>query len=134
MSIDISKKLNTLEVELGLKEKSPIELFYENPCESTLHNISKRIQTQEMVQLAVENDGMPIRAVSKKLITKDLCETAVRQNRHALSCIPKQILENFPYLKNIAAEQDNTSFQNPECFRAYSNLSHPGIHKNGSIP
>ena len=85
-------RINALEVSLGLKEKSAIELFYENPCERTLRKVSKRIQTPEMVQLAIENDGTAIKSVSKKLITEDLCKAAVMQNGLALYYIPDEFI------------------------------------------
>jgi hypothetical protein len=74
------EKVNALEAALGLREKTALERFNEKPCEATLREIPKRIQTPEIVRLAVEHDGIAIKSVSKKLITVELCETAVRQN------------------------------------------------------
>ena len=103
-------KINKLEIELGLKEKSPIELFYDNPCEWTLRNISKRIQTPEMVRLAVEKDGKSIKSVSKKLITDNLCKIAVSQNGAALSYIPQKFIN--PELCMLAVENDGMAIKN----------------------
>ena len=84
-----SNKVNELEISLGLREKTPIELFYENPG-LTLANISKIVQTPEMAELAVSHDGIAIKYVYKKLITEDLCRIAVMQNGIALEHVPEE--------------------------------------------
>lgn len=101
------EKINVLEVSLGLKEKSAIELFYENPCERTLRKVSKRIQTPEMVQLAIENDGTAIKSVSKKLITEDFCKAAVMQNGSALYYIPDKFITKE--IIKLAVAQNGTA-------------------------
>jgi hypothetical protein len=105
------ERINALEISLGLKEKSSTELFYENPCERTLRKVSKRIQTPEMVQLAVENDGIAIKSVSKKLISEELCEIAIRQNGLALSYIPESILKIYPYFYDLAVENTGLAIE-----------------------
>ena len=85
---------NRLEADLGLREKTAIERFEENPCEWTLRNIPKRDQTPEMVKIAVEADGTAIKSVSKKLLTYELCKTAVAQNGMAIKYIPEQMLND----------------------------------------
>jgi len=85
---------NRLEADLGLREKTAIERFEENPCEWTLRNIPKRNQTPEMVKIAVEADGTAIKSVSKKLLTYELCKMAVAQNGMAIKYVPEQMLND----------------------------------------
>lgn len=85
---------NQLEAELGLRKKTAIECFYDNPCEWTLRNIPKRDQSPEMVRVAVEADGTAIKSVSKKLITDELCKVAVAQNGMAIKYVPEQIVSD----------------------------------------
>lgn len=87
-----SDKVNELEVSLGLKGKTPVDIFYEKPVEWTLRQVPKRIQTPEMVKFAVEHDGIALKSVSKKLITDDLCKIAVMQNGKALEYVPEKYL------------------------------------------
>jgi len=83
---------NRLEADLGLREKTAIERFEENPCEYTLRDIPKRDQTPELVIAAVEADGTAIKSVSKKLLTYELCKAAVAQNGMAIKYVPEKML------------------------------------------
>ena len=74
------EKANALEIALGLKAQSAVELF---------HKIPKTEQTPEMVRLAVEKDAFSIRNVAENLLTSELCEMAVRQNAKCLKNIPE---------------------------------------------
>ncbi|MCM1508454.1 MAG: hypothetical protein NC177_15190 [Ruminococcus flavefaciens] len=87
-----TKSPNRLEDDLGLREKTSIERFEENPCERTLRNISKLDQTPKMVKVAVEADGTALKSVSKKLLTYELCKVAVAQNGMAIKYVPEQML------------------------------------------
>lgn len=83
---------NRLEADLGLREKTAIERFEENPCEYTLRDIPKCDQTPELVIAAVEADGTAIKSVSKKLLTYELCKAAVTQNGMAIKYVPEKML------------------------------------------
>ena len=83
---------NRLEADLGLREKTAIERFEENPCEYTLRDIPKRDQTPELIMAAVEADGTAIKSVSKKLLTYELCKAAVTQNGMAIKYVPEKML------------------------------------------
>lgn len=103
-----SDRINELEIYLGLREKTPVELFYENPGRSlSLQFIPKNIQTPKMVELAVSNDGKEIKYVSKKLITEELCKTAVTQNGLALEYIPQKYISQE--LCEMAVEKFNST-------------------------
>ena len=90
----LSKKCdqNDLVSLLGLHAVSPLEAFMERPEAWTFKNIPKREQTADLVDFAVENDGLLLKYVSKKLITPELCEKAVMQNGRALRAVPEKYL------------------------------------------
>ena len=86
------KRKNALEESLGLLEieKTPFERFYEKPKAYTLSCISKYDQTPEIAKIAVENDGLALKEVYKRLITPELCKIAVCQNGMALNFVPQK--------------------------------------------
>lgn len=88
----VSNLSNHLEATLGLRDKTALERFVDNPCELTLRDIPKRDQTPEMVKRAVEADGTSIKSVSKKLMTYELCKAAVSQNGMAIKYLSEQML------------------------------------------
>ena len=79
------EKVNALEAALGLREKTALERFTEKPCEATLREIPKRIQTPEIVRLAVEHDGMAIKYISRPL-DEIIADYRSRISIRALDC------------------------------------------------
>ncbi len=66
----------------------------DNPCAQTLSMINKSNQTQEIIQKAVEKDGLALKHASKPMITYDLCQKAVLQNGLALKFVPAKFLSD----------------------------------------
>lgn len=103
------EKANALAIALGLKERSAVELFYENPCSWTFPKIPKAEQTPEMVRLAVEKDAFSIRYVAENLLTSELCKMAVKQDAKCLRDIPADYKTASLY--EAAVEQDASAIE-----------------------
>ena len=78
------KRNNRLKEYFGFIPINPTVNFYEHPCAGTLSNISKAVQTEEMVLLALDREeqfSSPVlRYTSKKLKTDEICDKAVAVN------------------------------------------------------
>lgn len=59
-----------------------------------LNRISKEFQTEAMVLQACSQNGLMLRYASKKRITADICEIAVKQNGLALQYVPEAIIHS----------------------------------------
>jgi hypothetical protein len=86
--------MNELEQKLGLIELSPEERLYKNPNATNLSCIPKTRQTLEMLIDVCQHDGLALKYASKRLITYELCEIAVKQNGLALEYVPEKIFAN----------------------------------------
>lgn len=97
-----SKNDNILEIALGLRDKTPVEQFYENPCGWTLNKVPKRFQSNEMLALAVSNEGMALKSISSRQITKELCDLAVENNGLALQYVPIEMITHELVIKAVS--------------------------------
>lgn len=86
--------MNELEQKLGLVELSYEERLHKNPKTFSLQYVPKTKQTYEMLLEVSKYNGTELRYASKKLITPELCELAVKQNGRALRFVPPKIFEN----------------------------------------
>lgn len=86
--------MNELEEKLGLIELSDEEVLYKDPSAFNLKQIPKAKQTNEMLMAVCRHDGLALMYASKKLITHELCEVAVKQNGQALKYVPPKIFES----------------------------------------
>lgn len=84
--------MNTLEKKLGLVETSPVDMVLQEPTASRLKAVPKAAQTYEMLMKVCAHDGCALKHASKKLITPELCETAVKENGLALQFVPEKII------------------------------------------
>ena len=84
--------MNTLEKRLGLVETSPVDKVLQEPTASRLKAVPKSAQTIEMLMKVCANDGCALKHASKKLITPELCETAVKENGLSLQFVPEKII------------------------------------------
>ncbi|MBD5464488.1 MAG: DUF4116 domain-containing protein, partial [Lachnospiraceae bacterium] len=100
---------NKLEIELGLKELSPIERVYNNPTKFNLKGIPKINQTSELVEFVISHDGMALKQISKKLITIELCKKAVSQNGLALEYVPEKYVSEE--ICNIAVNRNGRAIE-----------------------
>lgn len=88
----MSKNKTAASDVLNRKEISSYDLFIKHPTAWTFRNIPKKEQTPDIAELAVVNDGLSLKFVSKKLYTADLCLKAVSQNGRALEYVPNALL------------------------------------------
>ena len=86
--------MNELEQKLGLVELSYEERLHKNPKTFSLQYVPKTKQTYEMLLEVSKYNGTELRYASKKLITPELCELAVKQNGLALEFVPQKIFSN----------------------------------------
>lgn len=86
--------MNELEKKYGLIEQSSEERLYNEPTAFNLREIPKVKQTYEMLMKVCSCDGLALRYASKRLISFELCEIAVKQNGCALEYVPEKIFEN----------------------------------------
>ena len=105
-----------MEKRLGLVELTPIEKLYDNPCANNLESIPKTNQTYDMLVHVCSNDGMALEYASKKLITSELCEIAIKQNGLALEYVPKKIKDEkglswYNRLCEIAVSQNGKAIR-----------------------
>lgn len=99
--------MNDLLNKLGLIEKSPLDRLYAEPSAFNLKNTPKNIHTYEILKYVCSKDGLALKHASKKLISAELCEIAVRQNSIAISYVPDKIIKSaghewYKYLCMIA--------------------------------
>lgn len=86
--------MNSLEYKLGLVETSAADLLYQEPTASRLEKVPKSSQTYDMLLHVCKHDGNALKYASKKLITPELCEVAVKENGLALQFIPDRIMRS----------------------------------------
>lgn len=84
--------MSELERQLGLIDISPVEAVFKDPTSSRLKAVPKALQTYEMLLLVCSNDGNALKHASKKLITPELCEIALKENGLALQFVPDKII------------------------------------------
>ena len=91
--------MDNLEIRKGLEELAPMEAFKRNPCEFTLFNISKTLHSLEMLE-EIFNNPRPedrglllLQIVSKRLITRSVCERAVLRNARNIIYTPDEFID-----------------------------------------
>lgn len=82
-----------LEEKYNLISQSPMERVMSNPTADNLRRIPKSSQTYELLLKVCAHDGEALKYASKKLITSELCEIAVKQNGSALNYVPTSLIE-----------------------------------------
>ncbi|MDE7362950.1 MAG: metallophosphoesterase [Oscillospiraceae bacterium] len=92
---------NSLEVALGLQNKSPVEQFYENPSLLLLRRIPEELQTPEMAALLVTKEKYNIRWIPKKLFTNEVCELAIENDGSNIEFIPADLITPSLALKAV---------------------------------
>lgn len=88
-----AEEMNRLEQKLGLIETSVVDIVYQEPTAAKLEKVPKTAQTYDMLKHVCHHDGLALKYASKKLITQDLCEIAVKENGLAFEFIPERILK-----------------------------------------
>ena len=83
--------MGRLERKYGLEEQNPLKDIYENQRIYRFREISKFEQTYDLLKYVCEQNGTMLEYASKKLVTPELCEIAVKQNGIALQYIPANI-------------------------------------------
>ncbi|MBO6114511.1 MAG: DUF4116 domain-containing protein [Lachnospiraceae bacterium] len=85
--------MNELEKKYNLVDKTLEEVLKENPLLINLKFVPKIKQTQDILFKVCEKDGLQLKYASKKLISFELCEVAVKQNGRALEFVPEKIIQ-----------------------------------------
>ena len=108
--------MNELEKKLGLTEVSPIQQIADHPSGYVLKQIPKAEQSYEMLVSVCSLDGMALKHASRKLITQELCEIAVNQNGLAISYVPDRIIKAsdiawLRYICELAVSQNGLAIE-----------------------
>ncbi len=83
---------NPLETILDLEEKSPVDLFYDNPSIEMFHRIPNHLRTSEMVTLLVSKGVGGIQWINKDLLTNEAWELAIENNGLNIKFMPSDLI------------------------------------------
>ncbi len=106
--------MSELRKKLKIEDLNPVDSFWANPNTNTFRMVNKKDQTYEMAIKICQISGLELKRVSKKLITNELCEIAVQNSGFALSYIPERLIKQNgqEWLKKLcvlAVENDGGS-------------------------
>ena len=83
---------NRIDLELGLKPKTPINIFYANPTAYNFRRIPVAQQTPELIEYACLKDWTCLRYVSKHFFDKDLYIKIIGEHGAALEYLPQRYM------------------------------------------
>lgn len=127
-----SKPYERLLIQMGysdllVADTNSLDDFYDNPCAETLKHVGKKIQTREMVISAIKGEiehriypwRSPIlKFVSKRLLTRRICEMACYQCGDNLKYIPNAMITDE--MRRIAQQEKEK--EERECEQFWNDL------------
>lgn len=94
-------KSNSLEVALGLKDKSPVEQFYDNPSLFLFRRVPEHLQTPKMAALLIAKEKYNFKWIPKNLLTNEVCEAAIENDGTIIKEIPADLITQSLALKAV---------------------------------